>query len=79
MHKKNQSLTTTTNAIAYYSNTTGTFANGQYVTYLNHAAATKTGYKDGLIIDGAAYGNTASDLASNTIGQLSMGDAGPQI
>ena len=76
-------LTTTANAIAYYSNTTGTFANGQYVTYLAHTAANagtnQVGYLDGLLISGTAYGNTAADLISNTVGVLSYGDAGPQI
>lgn len=75
-------LTTTQNAIAYYSNATGTFANGQYVTYLCHAAANagtnKAGNIDGILITGNAYGE-AANLISNTEGQLSYGDAGPQI
>lgn len=63
--------------MAYYTdayNVGGT----SYVQHLGHAAATKTGYIDGLLITGTAY-NAAADLISGQAGQLSYGDAGPQI
>lgn len=73
----------TDNAIAVFNGNTGRIIkNGQYVTYLNHTAAnagtSQIGCIDGLMITGTAYGN-AEDLVSNKAGQLSYGDAGPQI
>lgn len=76
-------LTTTTNAIAYYSGTNGAFANGSYVKYLAHTKVT-TGtsttekFIDGLHISGTAY-NAAADVISGVDGKLSYGDAGAQI
>ena len=63
--------------MAYYTdayNVGGT----SYVQHLGHAAATKTGYIDGLLITGTTY-NAAAELISGEEGQLSYGDAGPQI
>ena len=78
----NAYLITTPNAIAYYADNAGTFANGQYVTYLNHTAANaginNVGSLDGLVIEGVTY-NNAADLISNISGQLTFGDAGPQL
>jgi len=67
----------TKNYMAYYTdayNVGGT----SYVQHLGHAAATKTGYIDGLLITGTTY-NAAAELISGEEGQLSYGDAGPQI
>ena len=76
-------ITTTKNGIAYYSNTTGTFANDSHVTHLAHTKVTvgtsaTEKFLDGIEITGTAF-NTAEDVTSSTTGVLSYGDAGPQI
>lgn len=75
-------LTTTTNALAYYSDTAGSFANLQRVTALNHVSLTtpagNTSYQDGLRIVGTGYGD-AAQLLANADGATAYGDGGPQI
>ena len=70
----------TENSLAVFSTASGRVIKdaGSYVTYLNHVAAAKTGYIDGLKITGSGYGE-AANLSSGTAGVMSYGDAGPQI
>lgn len=75
-------ITTTTNALAYYTNTTGTFGNASNLKVFNDVDITvqnATKKRNGLQLLGATYGNTATDLTSNTRGVMRYEDGGPRI
>lgn len=75
-------LTTTKNAIAYYTDTVGTFGNASKITVYNDVDITvqnATKKRNGIRLSGTCYGNTATDLTSNTVGVMRYEDGGVRI
>lgn len=71
----------TATRLAYYSgnNAISSASNIQYIPAQAAELGTTKGNVNGLFIYGAAYGNTAANLGSNTVNVFRYGDPGPQI
>ena len=70
-----------TSAKMLYYNGTSIASTGsiQFIPEQNAELGSTKGKVNGIIITGATYGNTAANLASNTINVFRYGDPGPQI